>query len=226
MSYLNARYLKNDRGQFISQDSTFLAIGDVRELTKHTPLSQELYLREPQRLNSYSYAGNNPITNKDPEGKDYIEINGSLVKGTGQLNAGLKIDLSKGRVDLSYGGGRGLGLSGDVSAMYNFGDLPDSHSYITEEAEFTAGAYGAVVKQSSGVVVTRPGIIQTDSSKAVGVGIGGGLSGSINANHNVTLIDLSKAYNILKGLYKELTKNNSTSPKQEDSNKKKNTSSE
>ncbi len=226
LNLMNARYYEGPRGQFISQDPTFLAMGDVREFTKHTPLSQEIYLRDPQRFNSYSYAGNNPIKNKDPEGKDYIEVNGSLVKGIRQLNAGLKIDLSKGRVDLSYGGGRGFGLSGDVSAMYNFGDLPDSYSYITEETEFSAAISGAAFKYSAGAVVTNPGTIQMDSSKAVGVGLGGGGSVSINANHNVTLVDLSKAYNILKGLYKELTKNNSTAPKQEDSNKKKNKPSE
>jgi RHS repeat-associated protein len=55
--YLNARYYKSSNGRFISEDSMFL--GD--------PASQNL--QNPQSMNSYSYASNNPITFSDPNGK-------------------------------------------------------------------------------------------------------------------------------------------------------------
>jgi RHS repeat-associated protein len=57
LSYLNARYYDSSKGKFLSQDPIFL--GD--------PKKQDI--ANPQNLNSYSYAGNNPITKSDPTGK-------------------------------------------------------------------------------------------------------------------------------------------------------------
>jgi RHS repeat-associated protein len=58
---LNARYYAPAQGQFISQDPVFWEIG----------LSQDgkNALSNPQALNSYGYANDNPITNKDPLGR-------------------------------------------------------------------------------------------------------------------------------------------------------------
>jgi RHS repeat-associated protein len=61
LSYLNARYYDGARGQFLSQDPVFNEIGltdDGRNI-----------LRNPQLANSYSYAGDNPVTYKDPTGR-------------------------------------------------------------------------------------------------------------------------------------------------------------
>ena len=63
LSYLNARYYASDRGQFLSQDPLFL--GD--------PAQQNL--KDPQSLNAYAYAGDNPITKSDPMGKQYYDVN-------------------------------------------------------------------------------------------------------------------------------------------------------
>lgn len=57
LNYLNARYQDPARGQFLSQDPVFLS----------DPKNQ--ILEDPQSLNSYSYAENNPITKKDPTGR-------------------------------------------------------------------------------------------------------------------------------------------------------------
>ena len=57
LSYLNARYYDAARGQFTSQDSVFWEKQD---------------LSNPQSLNSYSYALNNPINRKDPDGRASI----------------------------------------------------------------------------------------------------------------------------------------------------------
>lgn len=64
MSYLQARYYKNDRGQFISIDPVFYEVGLTQD--------GKAAMLNPQLLNSYSYAGNNPIVNKDPTGR-YLE---------------------------------------------------------------------------------------------------------------------------------------------------------
>lgn len=61
LSYLQARYYDAARGQFVSQDPVFL--GEPREMN----------LANPQSLNSYSYALNNPISNKDPNGEQAVE---------------------------------------------------------------------------------------------------------------------------------------------------------
>ncbi|MEO6536174.1 MAG: SpvB/TcaC N-terminal domain-containing protein [Candidatus Paceibacterota bacterium] len=57
LSYLNARYYDGGRGQFISEDPIFLG----------NPRDQDL--TNPQNLNSYSYAIDNPVTYNDPSGK-------------------------------------------------------------------------------------------------------------------------------------------------------------
>jgi RHS repeat-associated protein len=61
LSYLNARYLNSQQGQFLSEDPVFLSV----------PTQQNL--SDPQSLNGYSYANDNPIIHSDPTGK-YIEV--------------------------------------------------------------------------------------------------------------------------------------------------------
>ena len=55
LDYLNARYYDAKRGQFINQDP----------LARDNP---EKFLADPQQLNTYSYARNNPINASDPTG--------------------------------------------------------------------------------------------------------------------------------------------------------------
>lgn len=79
LSYLNARYYEGSRGQFLSQDPLFLGIGSGDLRSGSGKLGS--MLSDPQRLNSYSYAGGNPITNKDPGGEDYYHFdNGNTVQ--------------------------------------------------------------------------------------------------------------------------------------------------
>jgi RHS repeat-associated protein len=57
LNYLMSRYYDGQRGQFVSQDPVFW----------EDPKGQDL--RNPQSLNSYSYANDNPITGKDTDGR-------------------------------------------------------------------------------------------------------------------------------------------------------------
>jgi len=65
---LNSRFYDSQRGQFLSEDPTFLTIGDTAGTQRLTRRSQDSFLADPQQLNSYNYGRNNPITIKDPDG--------------------------------------------------------------------------------------------------------------------------------------------------------------
>jgi RHS repeat-associated protein len=56
LDYLNARYYDSSRGQFTTQDPVFLGSTKGQDLAN------------PQSLNSYSCANDNPVTEKDPNG--------------------------------------------------------------------------------------------------------------------------------------------------------------
>jgi RHS repeat-associated protein len=61
LNYLNARYYDSGRGQFLSQDPVFWEVGESEE--------GMFVLISPQLQNSYSYGVNNPIANKDADGR-------------------------------------------------------------------------------------------------------------------------------------------------------------
>jgi RHS repeat-associated protein len=65
LEYLNARYYNPAQGQFISQDPVFWELGLTND--------GKAALTNPQSQNSYGYASDNPITNKDPSGRIWWE---------------------------------------------------------------------------------------------------------------------------------------------------------
>jgi RHS repeat-associated protein len=71
-TYAGARYLYTRGGKFISQDPVFLAIGSQRNQEDQRALEE--LLKNPQALNSYSYALNNPLAYVDREGKFAVPI--------------------------------------------------------------------------------------------------------------------------------------------------------
>ena len=64
LNYLNARYYNAKIGRFISEDPMFWS------------LPNDL-LADPQQLNSYSYARNNPIVGSDPSGLVAVTVSGT-----------------------------------------------------------------------------------------------------------------------------------------------------
>jgi len=83
LNYLQQRYYDGARGQFTSQDPEFLRVGSG-DLQGGAKLNR--MLSDPQRLNSYSYAGGNPITNKDPGGDDYYHFDNGNVMQMAPMN--------------------------------------------------------------------------------------------------------------------------------------------
>jgi RHS repeat-associated protein len=61
--YFGARYYPNNLGRFLSPDPAGLDAADPGN---------------PQTWNMYAYAGNNPLTNVDPEGEDYYLLGGAM----------------------------------------------------------------------------------------------------------------------------------------------------
>lgn len=75
--YFDSRYYNPNTGRFIQPDplANFLA---TPELQERTNMSLEDILANPQRLNYYSYAGNNPVVFIDPTGLLTIIIPGTF----------------------------------------------------------------------------------------------------------------------------------------------------
>lgn len=55
----------------MSEDPSHLAIGDPAQVKQMTGQDQQAYLADPQQLNSYSYARDNPIVKSDPTGRAF-----------------------------------------------------------------------------------------------------------------------------------------------------------
>jgi RHS repeat-associated protein len=105
LSYLQHRYYNPAQGQFISEDPVVINIGSpVAEQLAQRKLKD--ILADPQLLNSYSYAEDNPVTVKDPSG--LITTNTAAVLG---LYAQVLSLLSQ--IVVQLGGG---GTSNPVSA--------------------------------------------------------------------------------------------------------------
>jgi RHS repeat-associated protein len=124
LSYLQNRYYDPSRGQFLTEDPIFW--------------NQKQNLRDPQSLNSYSYAEDNPITSKDPDGLTKSDSsNGGTVAGLIQQ----VIALIQQEIDIISGGGSspqsssaagGSGASGGVGkAASNVANAVQSHPYIS-----------------------------------------------------------------------------------------------
>ncbi|MEK7113597.1 MAG: hypothetical protein AAB873_02090, partial [Patescibacteria group bacterium] len=77
-------YYDSNRGQFLGQDAVFLALGNSKNL-KSLGVEQNAVLRDPQMMNSYSYAKGNPITLSDPNGNCPMCVTALIGAGAGML---------------------------------------------------------------------------------------------------------------------------------------------
>ncbi len=91
LQYYGARYLDNNVGKFISVDPATLALGNAKEFKDRYGRTLEMYLANPQSLNSYSYTENNPLNKIDPTGEASLTAWILNPIGTGLQIGGLKL---------------------------------------------------------------------------------------------------------------------------------------
>jgi RHS repeat-associated protein len=183
-SYLNARYYQGSRGQFMTQDPVFLAVGDSREVREITQKTLRAILADPQNLNSYSYAGNNPILFKDSTGKWYVDIGASFTAGPFTGGGGIRIS-NQGLVGY-YSGGGGFGLYAGGGIQFNSGNISVGAPEFTIADEITFGG-------GPSITASYEGKFNPDDPLRVGekgvrtFGIGAGLGGRVNKIYTQTI---------------------------------------
>lgn len=106
LEYFGARYMDNKTGRFISPDP-------VRAVDPRASKTNEKLLLNPQRLNTYAYALNNPCRYVDPDGRDVALIVDPRAAG-GNGHASLYFQNSKGNW-LKYD----QGAAGETSSKGN-----------------------------------------------------------------------------------------------------------
>jgi RHS repeat-associated protein len=118
LDYLQARYYDSSRGQFWTQDPVF--VGDPRAQN----------LADPQSLNAYSYAEDNPITKKDPNGDVTLS---SLLSSLASVLRSLLTFLG--------GGGSGVGGTSGVQNGSNSANNQNNKNGSTYTSVSLPGGY-------------------------------------------------------------------------------------
>ena len=123
LSYLNARYYDPSRGQFLSEDPSFLVVGDPNKLKQITGQDQRTFLSDPQQMATYSYGRDNPITNKDPNGNSPFILGGAIAGTFYGVDQQLQYDLASGQTS-SVPAYVGAGLKGVGQGAATAASLP------------------------------------------------------------------------------------------------------
>jgi RHS repeat-associated protein len=121
LNYANARYYHASIGRFISQDPVFLALGNGGQVKQLTGQELQAVLSDPQNLNSYAYARNNPIINTDQDGLfslnpiNLFSYNTQVTIGNWANSAYANNSVARYALDHPYQAGAAIGIVGGAA---------------------------------------------------------------------------------------------------------------
>jgi len=166
LNYLNARYYDSSIGRFISQDPMFW--------------SPEKFLTDPQSLNSYSYARNNPISLSDPSGMTWGLSEWGQFIGGAAISVGVGILIGVALVGASPAVLTAAAIVGAAALLYT-GYQAASFAYNS----YTEGGLNGLYNDTANYIDENPlmtgliagGILCMGVCGAAGKAIGAGSAG-------------------------------------------------
>jgi RHS repeat-associated protein len=186
LSHLNARYYNSNQGQFISEDPTFLSIGNQTQLQQLSQQDQKILLQNPQQLNSYSYSQDNPIVDKDPNGLLALQIKGEYTVPLWGLSGEGGIYIDQNGIDYYYGAG--LGAIGGADATIGVTTAVLSHTYSVSAAGFAAGGDVVGPELEKGEIYYPYSLRKPQSYQEASVGLSEELTGGVMSQVSGPLI--------------------------------------
>jgi len=178
LSYLNSRYYSGSQGEFNSEDSSFLAMGNSTRVQQLTGQNQMALLANPQQLNPYSYSQDNPIIKSDPSGNWYIDINFTFISevipdvpvGLGPTTGLL---ISEKGLYAYFGGAAGGPLGAGESIAYSsqnpsvgWGTGLSAYAYVGGGASYGDGE----LSSEYGIGTSGGGLSETYTRQLIGFG--------------------------------------------------------
>jgi len=128
LQYYGARYMDNEIGRFTSIDPLLVKLHNPQEVSRITEKDLRILLADPQKLNSYSYAYNNPMIMNDPTGEGPVIV--LIVVGV---------------VELVFSAWDALDTSNALfGENVSTGDKVESGGYLVAGLALPGGGYGHV----------------------------------------------------------------------------------
>lgn len=167
LNYMKSRYQNPATGQFLSQDPALLNIGNSQGFKESYGIETEKYLSDPQLLNSYSYARNNPLNLTDKSGEIIDTLLDIGFIGYDIYNLGKTY--SSGESTTKHWTSLGLDIGGalipGVTGLGHLDDISRGIRAIDQSVDSTKVAKGLKLGESFGkfgtVVETTPGELKS-----------------------------------------------------------------
>ncbi|MEZ4103845.1 MAG: FG-GAP-like repeat-containing protein [Candidatus Paceibacterota bacterium] len=153
LSYMGARYQSGDTGRFTSQDPVSLALGSPGLMRDKMDSTVDIYLKNPQAQNTYSYTANNPLKYQDKNGEwlDIVVDVGFTAYSAYKLGEAILTggDVRGEATNLALDAGGAL-----VPGVVGVGSLRRVAQYSDEAVEAVGGTYKLIDSETGKVVRT------------------------------------------------------------------------